>query len=129
MAKTPEPPAPDNPIATAIGKTLGTIARKAGLNSAEPVRAPKKRIPRKLKKEAKKSKTGSAKNTATAKRELIEPTHGDTRYIRRDTEGQFTTSQDDVGKSLAADRRKKAKAVVPKGQGDRGDQKRKTTNK
>jgi hypothetical protein len=123
MAKTPEPTPEDHSLATAIGKTLGTIAHKAGLGNA--VRAPKKRIPRKLKKQAKKSTTGSAKNTAPAKRELITPHQGDKRYTRRSEEGQFTTSQDDVGKSLAADRRKKAKAVVPKGQGDRGDQKRK----
>jgi hypothetical protein len=58
-------------------------------------------------------------------RELIEPHKGDKRYIRRDNEGQFTTSQDDVGRSLAADRRTKAKATAKKGEGDRGDQKRK----
>jgi hypothetical protein len=59
-----------------------------------------------------------------SKRELIEPHKGDKRYARRDEEGQFTASQDNVGKSLSADRRKKASTVVPKGQGDRGDQKR-----
>ena len=39
--------------------------------------------------------------------------------------GQFTTDQVDVGRSLAADRRQKAKTVAKPGQGDRGDQKRK----
>ena len=58
-----------------------------------------------------------------AKRELIEPHKGDKRYVRRDAKGRFTES-DDVGRSLAADRRVKAKTVVGKGQGDRGDQKR-----
>ena len=58
-------------------------------------------------------------------RELIEPHKGDKRYIRRDNEGQFTTSQVNVGRSLAADRRTKAKATGKKGEGDRGDQKRK----
>jgi len=58
-----------------------------------------------------------------SKRELIEPHKGDKRYARRDEQGQFTTSQDNVGKSLSADKRKKASTVVPKGQGDRGDQK------
>jgi len=58
-----------------------------------------------------------------AKREVIEP-KGDKRYARRDKEGQFTKDQTSVGKSLAADRRTKAKKVVPKGQGDRGDQKK-----
>ena len=55
-------------------------------------------------------------------RELIEP-NSDKRYIRR-KKGKFSKSQDDVGRSLAADRRKKAKKIVKKGEGDRGDQKR-----
>ena len=55
-------------------------------------------------------------------RELIAP-KGDKRYVRR-KKGKFTKSQDDVGKSLTADRRKKAKRTVKKGEGDRGDQKR-----
>lgn len=55
------------------------------------------------------------------KRELIEPHEGDKRYVRRDEAGRFSES-DDVGKSLAADRRTKAKTVSKPGQGDRGDQ-------
>ena len=55
-------------------------------------------------------------------RELID-TGKDKRYVRR-KKGKFTKSQDDVGKSLAADRRKKGKKTVKKGEGDRGDQKR-----
>jgi hypothetical protein len=54
-------------------------------------------------------------------RELID-TGTDKRYVRRDEQGQFSES-DDVGRSLAADRRQHAKTVVKKGQGDRGDQK------
>ena len=57
-------------------------------------------------------------------RERIEPHPGDQRYIRRDARGRFTSSQDSVGRSLATDRRQAAKRTVPKGQGDRGDQKR-----
>jgi hypothetical protein len=57
-------------------------------------------------------------------RELIQPHKNDKRYARRDKQGQFTDDQVNVGKSLAADRRSKSKTVVPKGQGDRGDQKR-----
>ena len=56
-----------------------------------------------------------------AKRELIEPTKGDKRYVRRDEQGQFTAEQDDVGKSLAADQRQHAKTPAKAGQGDRGD--------
>jgi hypothetical protein len=58
------------------------------------------------------------------KRELIEPHKGDKRYVRADEQGHFTKEQDNVGRSLAADRRQQAKTVAPKGQGDRGDQKR-----
>ena len=57
-----------------------------------------------------------------SKRELID-TGTDKRYVRRDEKGQFKES-DDVGRSLAADRRTKAKTTVKSGQGDRGDQKK-----
>ena len=58
------------------------------------------------------------------KRELIEPHKGDKRYVRRDAEGHFTADQVDVHRSLAADNNQHAKKVVPKGQGDKGDEKR-----
>jgi hypothetical protein len=61
-------------------------------------------------------------------RELIAPRPGDKRYVRR-KKGRFTKSQDKVGQSLGADRRKQAKAIAKKGEGDRGDQKRKRTSK
>lgn len=54
------------------------------------------------------------------KRELIEPHKSDKRYIRRDDQGRIKES-DDVGRSLAADRRVKAKTVSKPGQGDKGD--------
>ena len=57
-----------------------------------------------------------------SERELID-TGTDKRYVRRDEKGQFKESAD-VGKSLAADRRTKAKTVAKPGQGDRGDQKK-----
>jgi hypothetical protein len=53
-------------------------------------------------------------------RTLIEPHKGDKRYVRR-KKGKFTKSQDDVGRSLAADRRQQAKHKVKIGEGDRGD--------
>jgi hypothetical protein len=58
------------------------------------------------------------------KRTLIEARKGDKSYVRRDQDGQFSTDQVEVGKSLAADSRTHAKTVAPKGQGDRGDQKK-----
>jgi hypothetical protein len=58
-----------------------------------------------------------------AKRELIEPTPGDKRYVRRDADGQFK-EVDDVGRSLSADRKRKAKTIAKPGQGDRGDRKK-----
>ena len=54
------------------------------------------------------------------KRERISP-NGDARFVRRDERGRFKES-DDVGRSLAQDRRKHAKTEVKSGQGDRGDQ-------
>ncbi len=54
-----------------------------------------------------------------AKRELIS-TGTDKRYVRRNARGQFKES-DDVGRSLANDRRRKAKTKTKSGQGDRGD--------
>jgi hypothetical protein len=60
-----------------------------------------------------------AKAKKAAKRELID-TGMDKRFVRRGKAGQFKES-DDVGRSLAADRRTKAKTVVKSGQGDKGD--------
>ena len=56
------------------------------------------------------------------KRELID-TGTDKRFVRRDGGGRFEES-DDVGRSLTADRRRKAKRAVKSGQGDKGDRKR-----
>jgi hypothetical protein len=58
-----------------------------------------------------------------AKRELIEPTPGDKRYVRRDADGKFK-EVDDVGRSLSADQKRKAKTTAKPGQGDRGDRKK-----
>jgi hypothetical protein len=69
------------------------------------------------------AKSSSTKRSATTrsatKRELID-TGADKRYVRRNSKGEFKES-DDVGRSLAADRRKKAKTKVKSGQGDKGD--------
>jgi hypothetical protein len=57
------------------------------------------------------------------RRELVQPHNGDKRYVRR-KKGKFSSRQTDVGRSLSADRRSKAKTIVKKGEGDRGDQRR-----
>ncbi len=54
-----------------------------------------------------------------SKREEIAP-NGDKRYIRRDDTGQIKPSVE-VGASLSADSRHKAKTKAKPGQGDRGD--------
>ena len=58
----------------------------------------------------------------TSKRELID-TGNDKRFVRRDDEGRFDEVVD-VGRSLAQDRQQHSDNIVPPGQGDRGDQKR-----
>lgn len=60
-----------------------------------------------------------AKKRKAAKRELIN-TGTDKRYVRRGTGGKFKES-DDVGRSLAQDRKQKATKKAKRGQGDRGD--------
>ena len=63
------------------------------------------------------------------KRELID-TGTDKRYVRRSKLGTSFVESDDVGRSLAADRRKRAKTKVKSGEGDKGDRPRpKTTRK
>jgi len=64
-----------------------------------------------------------AKKAAKSHRELID-TGTDKRFVRRNEKGQFDEVAD-VGRSLAQDRKQQAKTIVPPGQGDRGDQKRK----
>lgn len=58
------------------------------------------------------------------KRELID-TGRDKRFVRRDEKGRFDEVVD-VGRSLAQDRRQHSQHVVPPGQGDRGDQKKRS---
>jgi hypothetical protein len=76
-----------------------------------------KRTPKKA--AAKRTAKKTTARKATSKRTLIAP-RGDKRYVRRNKKGQFN-EVDDVGRSLSADRRRKAKTKVKAGQGDRGD--------
>lgn len=70
---------------------------------------------------AKKNRAGKkTPRRAAVKRELIAP-RGSKRYVRRNAKGRIK-ERDDVGRSLAADRRRQARRTVAKpGQGDRGD--------
>jgi hypothetical protein len=65
-----------------------------------------------------------AEKKRSSDRELID-TGTDKRYVRRDEQGRFGES-DDVGRSLAQDVKQHAKTKVKSGQGDRGDQQRKS---
>jgi hypothetical protein len=49
----------------------------------------------------------------TSRRRLIEPHKGDKRYVPAESKGQFKTEVN-VGRSLAADRRRKAKTKAAK---------------
>ena len=64
----------------------------------------------------------ATKGKGSGKRELVN-TGTDKRFVRRDGAGQFKES-DDVGRSLATDRRQAAKTASKSGQGDKGDRKR-----
>ena len=56
------------------------------------------------------------------KREVVKPDGaGSSRYVRRDSRGQFSNDQTKTGRSVAADRRVDAKNKAPKGMRDRGD--------
>jgi len=55
-----------------------------------------------------------------SKRELIEPTPGDKRYVRRNDGGRFD-EQVDVGKASAQDQKRQAKTASKPGYGDKGD--------
>ena len=65
----------------------------------------------------------TATGESMAKRELID-TGTDKRYVRRNKLGTSFVESDDVGRSLAADRRQRAKTVSKPGEGDKGDRPR-----
>ena len=75
------------------------------------------------KKAAKKVAKKKIARRKAAKRELID-TGTSKRYVRRNARGTSFVESDDVGRALSADRRRKAKTVAKRGQGDRGDRQR-----
>lgn len=64
-----------------------------------------------------------AARKAPAKRELID-TGTNKLFVRRNERGTSFKEVVDVSRSLAADRRQKARKVAKSGQGDKGDHKR-----
>ena len=75
------------------------------------------------KKVAKKVAKKKVARKAAAKRELVN-TGTNKLFVRRNARGTSFTEVVDVSKSLAADRRRKAKKVAKRGQGDKGDRRR-----
>lgn len=75
------------------------------------------------KKVAKKVAKKKVARKAAGKRELVN-TGTNKLFVRRNARGTSFTEVVDVSKSLAADRRRKAKKVAKPGQGDKGDRRR-----
>jgi hypothetical protein len=88
-------------------------------------KASKKKAAKKTVKKASKKKVAKKKaaRKSAAKRELID-TGTNKLYVRRNARGTSFKEVDDVGRSLSADRRRKAKTVAKRGQGDKGDRRR-----
>jgi hypothetical protein len=62
----------------------------------------------------------TSRSSGTGRRRELINTGTDKRYVRRDAQGRFKES-DDMGRSLAQDRKRKATTKAKRGQGDRGD--------
>lgn len=75
------------------------------------------------KKVAKKKAVKKTARKKAARRELID-TGSNKLYVRRNARGTSFKEVEDVGRSLAADRRRKVKTVAKRGQGDKGDRRR-----
>jgi hypothetical protein len=111
------------PLKRATGATKKRASKRAATKTAPKATSAAKRG------SASRTATTRSRSTATAgkpvgKRERIDTTPGKpggSRYVRRDAEGHFTKDQVDVGRSLAADRRSKAKTKATRGMKDRGD--------
>ncbi len=88
-------------------------------------KAAKKTVKKKVAKKVAKKKAAKKKvaRKSAAKRELID-TGTNKLYVRRNARGTSFKEVDDVGRSLSADRQRKAKTVAKRGQGDKGDRRR-----
>lgn len=110
---------------TSTKKSANKSSSKKSSSSKSSAKKSTSRKSTSAKKSAGAKKTTPRKAASkTSKRTLIEPHKGDRRYVRRNKQGQFK-DEVNVGRSLAADRRRTAKKTVSKGQGDRGDTRKK----
>ena len=66
------------------------------------------------------AKKNAAKRKTGGRRELID-TGTNKLFVRRNARGTSFAKVVNAGRSIAADKRRKAKRKVPSGQGDRGD--------
>ena len=85
-------------------RTRGTAAKSASATSKSKSKAKSKK---------------AAPKRGSGKRDLVKTPTG-TFFAHREADGSFR-EMDEVGRSLAADRRQKAKTKVESGYGDRGD--------
>jgi len=60
------------------------------------------------------------REVSVSQRELVEPHKGDKRYQRRDSNGQFSDS-DDQSRSLAQDVKRPSSHKMPRNEGDKSD--------
>lgn len=98
-------------------------AKKKPTKRPSPLKKLVKAVRRTVKKALPPTKRGKRDSTAK-KRERIDTTPGrpgGSRYVRRAEGGRFGPDQVDVGRSLAADRRHKAKTKAKPGMKDQGD--------
>lgn len=94
--------------------------------AAKKKTAKKKVVKKKVAKKKVAKKKVARKKTArksAVRRELID-TGTNKLFVRRNARGTSFEEVVDVSRSLAADRRRKAKTVAKPGQGDRGDHRR-----
>ena len=102
-------------------------AKKKPTKRPSPLKKLVKAVKRTVKRTVKKASPPAkrAKRAGTAKkRERIDTTPGrpgGSRYVRRAEGGRFGPDQVDVGRSLTADRRHKAKTTAEPGMKDQGD--------
>jgi hypothetical protein len=93
------------------------VAKKAAKKKIAKRKVAKKKVAKK------KVATKKSARKSAAQRELID-TGTNKLFVRRNARGTSFKEVEDVGRSLTADRRRKAKKVAKRGQGDKGDRRR-----